>query len=111
MQVDGEWCHVVESRPVSSGLGFDRIEFSLSTRTGVSLLTRYFRGTHEIRTIRVAADNVRRFGERWLPAERRVEEANHEVLHVHLRNLMFDAVLPDQLFSEQNLRAQRFPSF
>ena len=111
-EVEGEPCRSVESRPSGRTLGFDRMVLEISKKTGVALRTRLYRGRREVRRISVSPNDVRRFDGRYLPVRREIEiltdGAKAELV---LRNLMIDPPLPDQLFSEQSLITQRFPSF
>jgi hypothetical protein len=109
--VDGEPCYGIESRPVAAAR-FEKLELCLSKRTGVSLLTTYFRDGAPIRRIRVAPADVRQYEGRWLPERRKFEMLpEQEQGELILRNLMIDPQLPDRLFTEHNLKIQRFPSF
>ena len=56
-----------------------------------------------------AADGV---VEASLPAQRRIQSLpSGPDVELTLRNLMIHPDLPDRLFTEHNLRVQRFPSF
>jgi hypothetical protein len=111
VEIEGELARVLECRPSGRDLGFDRLELTLSARTGVALLTRTFRGEREVRRVHVSPADVRRYGERWLPARRRITSgARGPETELWLRSVVFDPVLPDTLFTRQSLLVQRFPA-
>ncbi len=110
-RVEGEPCRVVQGLRGRDWLHFDRIEFALSTRTGVALRTRYLRAGREIRRVEVSPEDVERREDRWLPIRRRVSTPGQGEVELVLRNLMLDPALPDRLFTSHSLRYQRFPAF
>jgi hypothetical protein len=111
-EVGGELCTVLEGRPTHRGLGFERVELALSRESGFSLRTRFFRSGREIRRVLIAPKDLRRYGDRLLPARRRILfDPEGEPLQVELRNIQTNPALPARLFSHHNLMTQRFPSF
>ena len=110
--VEGEECIVVEGRPRHRGLGFDRVELSLSRKSGLALQSRFYRKANEIRRVLVSPEDIREYGDRLLPERRRIlTPPDTGYTELILRNLDVDPVLPDSLFTQHNLRLQRFPSF
>ena len=66
----------------------------------------------EIRRVLISPKDLRRFGDRLLPARRRILfDPEGEPLRVELRNVLLNPALPARLFSHHNLMTQRFPSF
>jgi outer membrane lipoprotein-sorting protein len=110
--IRGELCYVLALRPASAALGYDRVELAISTGTGVALRERYFRNGSESLRVRVHPEEARKYEDRWLPAQRRIQSLpSGPDVELTLRNLMIHPDLPDRLFTEHNLRVQRFPSF
>lgn len=111
--IDGQICIGLAGHPRLSDMGFERVELAVSLETGFSLRTRYFGSKREIRRVLIAADDIRRYGERWLPSRRTVltDPKKGVPTVVELINLLPDPMLPDRFFSKHTLRAQRFPSF
>jgi hypothetical protein len=108
----GASCYVVESRPTDPGAGFERMRLVLSKESGVALETTFFRDGRELQRTTVAPEHVRQFSGRWLPVRRHVEQADGGGSgELVLRNLMVQPELPDRLFTQHNLRVQRFPFF
>jgi hypothetical protein len=110
-EIEGESCWGVESRPAGRRLGFDRMVLSISRRTGVALRTIVYRDGRELRRISVSPEEVHLYDDRYLPRRRTIELPDGDKAELLLRNLMINPPFPDQLFSEQSLRTQRFPSF
>ncbi len=111
-EVAGELCTVLEGRPTHKGLGFERVELVLSRESGFSLRTSFFRSGREIRRVLIAPEDLRRYGQRLLPARRRILfDPDGEPVRVELRNVRINPALPARLFSHHNLMTQRFPSF
>ncbi len=121
-QVQGERCTVIAGRPRHRGLGFDRVELTISPRNSVALESRYYVGSRETRRTLISPDDFENFGERTLPVRRRLFRGTppgaapggaepEPVAELLLRNLMLDPELPDRLFSVHNLRTQHFPGF
>jgi hypothetical protein len=54
---------------------------------------------------------VRDYEGRFLPTRRSVERPGSDTQVFSLIRLMLDPVLPDQLFTTQNLKLGRFPSY
>jgi hypothetical protein len=110
--IQGEPCYGLALRPASPALGFDRVELAISRRTGVALRERYFRKGSETLRVRVRPEAAHRYEDRWLPEQRRIQSLpTGPEVELTLRNLMIQPALPDRLFTEHNLRVQRFPSF
>ena len=121
-QVEGERCSVIVGRPRHRGLGFDRVELTISPRNGVALESRYYVGSRETRRTLISPEDFESFGERSLPVRRRLFRSTppraaparaepEPVAELLLRKLMLDPELPDRLFSVHNLRTQHFPGF
>lgn len=112
IEIEGEPCYVVESRPVDAGrFPFDRLELALSRRTGVALRTRHYRGDLLLREVYVSPDDVAAFDGRWLPVRQQIEVSGQPIFDLTLQNIDPDPELPDGLFTSRNLIAQRFPGF
>ena len=108
-EVAGEACVVVESRPIEAQRGFTTIVRSISRRSGVALLTHYYRGRHLARTVTVAPEDVRETGGRPLPHRRRVWSAGGTRAEIILHRAVLDVDLPDRVFTERGLVTGRFP--
>lgn len=104
-------CRVIEARPHAAGLGFDRVRYSLAQETGVALETAWWLGEALVRRIAVAPGDVRDYSGRFLPTRRSVERPGSGTQVYELGQLMLDPPFPDQLFTTQNLKAGRFPSY
>ncbi len=108
--VEGEPCRVVASTPTRD-LGFERVELAVSRQSGFALRSVYFRNGRPAHRVRLRPDDVREFGTRQLAALRRIEAGNGRPLaELELVNALPDALLPDHLFTRENLLQQRFPS-
>jgi hypothetical protein len=111
-EVAGEPCYAIESRPAAGReLGFERATLWISKRTGVALRTVYLQGEAELRRNLVDPADVRFVGDRFLPMRRRIWTQSGATFELRLKNVLTDVPLPDRLFSQQNLRAGRFPAF
>ncbi len=110
-RVAGQPCRVIEGRPHATDLGFDRIRFSLAHETGVALESSWLVGEKLVRRIAIDPANVRDYEGRFLPTRRSVERPGNAAQVYTLRRLMLDPVLPDQLFTTQNLKLGRIPSY
>ncbi len=112
LEIEGELCHMVESRPVKAGrFPFDRLELAISRRTGVALRTRHYRGEQLIREVYVSPKDVAEFDGRWLPLRQQIRVPGQPALELTLKNMDVELPLPARLFSPRNLIAQKFPSF
>jgi hypothetical protein len=109
--VAGEPCWVVEGRPWRKRFRFDRLELAISTRTGVALRTRYFRGDAAIRSVDVERADVQERQGRYLPIRRRISGVGTRSFELVLRNLVVDPALPERIFTSHTLRYQKFPRF
>ena len=110
-RVANQLCRVIEGRPHATDLGFDRIRLSLAHETGVALETAWLLGEKLVRRVEVEPSAVRDYEGRFLPTRRSVERAGTDTQVFALARLMLDPVLPDQLFTTQNLKLGRFPSY
>jgi len=109
--VAGMACRVLEGRPHVAELGFDRIVLSLARETGVALDTKWFAGEVLVRRVTTAPVDVRNESGRFLPTRRSVEQPDVEAQVFVSVRLMLDPVFPETLFTTQNLKAGRFPSY
>lgn len=107
----GDPCYVVEGRPTRDGFAFEALELTLSKATGIALRTRYLVGGKAARTILVRPRDVQSRQGRYLPIRRQVMGAASREYELVLRNVVVDPALPDRMFSNHNLRLQRFPRF
>ncbi len=104
-------CRVIEGRPHSANLGFDRVRYSLAQETGVALETVWMLGDRLVRRVAIDPSAVRDNDGRFLPTRRSVELPGSGTQVYTLSQLMLDPPFPDQLFTTQNLKAGRFPSY
>jgi len=104
-------CRVIEGRPRASDLGFDLVRFSLASETGVALETAWLKAGELVRRVEVEPDAVRDYDGRFLPTRRSVERPGNSAQVFVLSTLMLDPPMPDQLFTTQNLKLGRFPSY
>jgi hypothetical protein len=104
-------CRVIEGRPLASGLGFDRVRLSLAHETGVALETAWLQEEKLVLRVEVDPSSVRDYDGRFLPTRRSVERPGAGTQVFSLTRLMLDPVLPDQLFTTQNLKLGHFPSY
>ncbi|MBM4334383.1 MAG: outer membrane lipoprotein-sorting protein [Deltaproteobacteria bacterium] len=104
-------CRVIEARPRAGDLGFDRVRYSLAQETGVSLETVWWLRETLVRRVTIAPGDVRDYSGRFLPTRRSVERPGSGTQVYELGQLMLDPPFPDQLFTTQNLKAGRFPSY
>lgn len=108
-EVAGEACLVLESRPIEAQRGLTTIVRSISRRSGVALLTHYYRGRHLARTVTVLPEDVRETGGRFLPYRRSVWSAGGTRAEIILHRAILDVDLPDRVFSERGLVTGTFP--
>jgi hypothetical protein len=104
-------CRVLEGRPRSAELGFDRVRLSLARETGVALETAWYSADTLLRRVLVDPADVRDYDGRMLPARISVEQPGNETQVYALSSLRIDPVFPDVLFTTQNLKLGRFPSY
>lgn len=111
-EVAGTKCRIVIARPAHEGLGFDRVVLAFALDTGLLLESRYFRGEREFRRISIAPDAYAEHDGRRLPMRRRAQSwADSGETEIVLKSVLVTSGLPDELFSQRNLIAQRFPDF
>ena len=112
IEIEGEACRVIESRPVDDGrFSFDRLELALSRQTGVALRTRHYRNEQLIREVYVSPKDVAEFDGHWLPVRQQIRVPGQPSLDLTLKNVDVGPPLPDRLFSPRNQIAQKFPAF
>jgi hypothetical protein len=105
-------CHVVIARSPHSYLGFDRLELVFAAKTKQLLQSRFFRGDKEVRRLTSTPADYRDFGGRTLPMRRVARRwADGGETEIVLKRVFETGDLPDGLFSQLNLRVQRFPEF
>lgn len=104
-------CRVIEGRPLAADLGFDRVEFTLARQTGVALDTKWFQGANLVRRVTTSPADLRDEEDRYLPTRRSVEQPGQETQVFVSVRLMLDPVFPEQLFTTQNLKTGRFPTY
>ena len=105
-------CRVVIGRSDADTLGFDRVELAFAADTGLLLESRYFRGDKEFRRISISPDAYEEHDGRRLPM-RRIARSWPDSGETELvtKHVLATPDLPDELFSNKNLVAQRFPNF
>jgi hypothetical protein len=104
-------CRVIEGRPVAADVGFDVVRYSLASETGVALETAWLRAGELVRRVEVDPSAVRDYDGRFLPTRTTVERPGNSTQVFSLSTLRLDPPLPDQLFTTQNLKLGRFPSY
>jgi hypothetical protein len=104
-------CRVIEGRPLAADRGFDRVVLALARETGVALDTKWFQGASLVRHVTTAPADVRDEDGRFLPIRRSVEQPGQEIQDFVSLRLMLDPVFPEQLFTTQNLKTGRFPTY
>lgn len=104
-------CRVIEGRAQARDLGFDRVRFSLAKETGVALETVWLKGDEIVRRVDIEPGAAQDNGGRFLPTRRSVELPGSGTQVFTLGQLMLDPDFPDQLFTTQNLKLGRFPSY
>lgn len=110
-RVADEDCYVFESRELDARPD-QWTELVLSKRTGVAVRTTVYRRGAPAWIVRAPVRNLRQDLDRWRPGLLRIENPrNGATADLILRNLMLEPDLPDRLFTEHNLRVQRFPGF
>jgi hypothetical protein len=109
--IQGEPCDVIEGRPLVRMRFLTHLRLHLSRRTRAALRLAYYRDERLDREVLVSPADVKDHGGRWVAERRVVRTADGRVSELRLRNLLLDPELPDALFTQQNLRAQRFPRF
>jgi hypothetical protein len=108
---DGTPCRVLERRLREPDGPYDRVVTLLARDSNVALESRFFLGDKLVRRVVVAAKDVDRSGERAVVRRRVVEEPGEADQVLSLERFSPDPVFPDQLFTSQNLRTGRFPSY
>jgi hypothetical protein len=108
---DGIPCRVLERRLREPDGAYDRVVTLLARDSDLALESRFYLGDKLVRRVAVAAKDVDRSGERPVARRRVVEEPGDADQVLSLERFSPDPVLPDQLFTSQNLRTGRFPSY
>ncbi len=103
-------CRVVEGRPRSAELGFDRVRFSLANETGVALETVWFAGDEILRRVVIEPGDVADYDGRYVAKRFSVERLASATQIYTLSSLRIDPAFPDVLFTTQNLKLGHFPS-
>jgi hypothetical protein len=109
--IENTACRVLESRPVKSDRGYDRIVTAIARDSGVALETRYLKGDRLVRLDRVPVHDVDTSGARAIARRHEISQSGGPPQIVAVGPVTFDPVLPDQLFTSANLRTGRFPSY
>ena len=109
-RLEGEPCHVVEGRPLRRMRGVTHVVWWISQETGLALRKSYYWHDREQRTVTLVPEAVRTVGGRRIPHLWRVATLRGTQAEIELHDVAVDVLLPDSVFSLQNLRAQRFPS-
>ena len=65
----------------------------------------------ELRRVEVDPGDVQSYGGRLLPKLTTITTPDGGVTKVRLLNALVDLLLPEEIFTEHNLRVQRFPHF
>lgn len=104
-------CRLIEGAPRKPDQGFDRIVLALDRKTGVALDTRWYLGANLVRHVTTAPSDVRDEGGRMLPSRHSVDQPDGEPQNFVSLRLMLDPVFPEQLFTTQNLKTGRFPTY
>jgi hypothetical protein len=110
-EVFGQRCRVVEGRPKQPQETFDSVVALLSRESGVALDTQWRRRDRLVRRVTTAPQDVRDFGDRFVPERIVVEIPGQSNQEFRLVSLKLDVALPDQLFADSNLKTGRFPSY
>lgn len=111
-EVSGEPCWIIEGRPSHVGLPFDKIVLAISQKSGVALRSEFYQDGRLIRRVSIDPKDIGDFGDRKIPTRQTIEAPHVDgVTELTLKNIMLDPSLPDRLFSQQNLKTQRFPLF
>jgi len=79
--------------------------------SGVAMRKVYYNGEQELRRVDVVPESMREFEGRTLPRAWRIQTADGTEAEIVLRNVVLDISLPDSLFRQHTLEAQRFPQF
>jgi hypothetical protein len=109
--VDGTACRALERRLREPDGAYDRVVTLLARDSDLALESRFYLGDKLVRRVAVAAKDVDRSGDRPVARRRVVESPGDADQILSLERFSLDPVLPDQLFTSQNLRTGRFPSY
>ena len=110
-EIDGERHRVVEGRPIQRPIGFDRLELYFSPDAPLAVRTVFYMDGQELRRVEVDPGDVQSYGGRLLPKLTTITTPDGGVTKVRLLNALVDLLLPEEIFTEHNLRVQRFPHF
>jgi len=108
---DSTPCRVLERRLREPDGPYDRVVTLLARDSDLALESRFYLGDKLVRRVVVAARDVDRSGERAVARRRVVEQPGEADQVLSLERFSLDPVFPDQLFTSQNLRTGRFPSY
>jgi len=105
-------CRVLESVPKRKDAAYDRIVTLLTPDSNVALEKRWLRGEKVVRTDRVAPKDIDTSQGRPIALRHEIVQSGGGAAQIIVvGRFSLDPVLPDQLFTTQNLRIGRFPSY
>ncbi|HTO69878.1 MAG TPA: outer membrane lipoprotein-sorting protein [Myxococcota bacterium] len=108
---DGTPCRVLESRPREPDGAYDRIVTLLARDSDVALESRFYLGDRLVRRVTVSPSDVEMSDGHSVVKRRTIDPPSGDSQVLTLERFSLDPVFPDQLFTTQNLRAGRFPSY
>ena len=105
-------CKVVIARTQHAYLGFDEVELFFATDSGLLLESRFIRDGHEVRRLSTTPGDYRDIGGHRLPFRRVARRwADGGETEIVLQHAIETPGLPDELFTDLNLRLRHFPQF
>ncbi|HXZ84818.1 MAG TPA: outer membrane lipoprotein-sorting protein, partial [Myxococcota bacterium] len=110
-RVDGVPCRVLERRLRQPDGAYDRVVTLLARDSDLALESRFYLGDKLVRRVSVAAKDVDQSEGRPVARRRVVAQSGDADQVLTLERFSLDPVFPDQLFTSQNLRIGRFPSY
>ncbi|HTO70567.1 MAG TPA: outer membrane lipoprotein-sorting protein [Myxococcota bacterium] len=111
-EIDTVPCRAVVARTPHSFVGFDKVELYFAADTGLLLQSRFFRDGREVRRLSTTPADYRDIGGHRLPFHRVARRwADGGETEIVLQRAVETPDLPDELFTDFNLRVQHFPKF
>ena len=87
------------------------VELYFEPGAPLAVRTLFYLDGQELRRVEIDPGDVQAYGNRLLPKLTRITTPEWGVTELRLRNVLVDLLLPEEIFTEHNLRVQRFPHF
>jgi len=111
-ELDGVPCKVVIARTPHAYLGFDELQLFFAASTRLLLESRFIRDGREVRRLSATPADYRDIGGHRLPFHRLARRwGDGGATEIVLQRAVETPNLPDEIFTDLNLRLRHFPQF